>query len=85
MNRYTYDEWEDDDGTMVGCMRSQPCEDGEFVLYEDAHTIEVDRDIKAANLDTLRKLVLAIEVDANDDYDRFSVRDAMDFARGLPE
>jgi hypothetical protein len=59
-------------------------EDGEFVLYEDARAIEVDRDIKAANLDTLRRLVLAMDDDA--DFAAYkAIEAAIDFARGLPE
>jgi hypothetical protein len=68
-------------------------EHGQFVHYEDAHAIEVDRDTKAANLDTLRKLVLQFST-AYEDRDgeyiytqncapEYSA--AVDFARGLPE
>lgn len=32
---------------------------GEYVLYEEAHQVEIDRDIKAANLQLLVDAVLA--------------------------
>lgn len=34
--------------------------DGSFVLYEEAHAVEVDRDIKAANLQLLVEKVLEV-------------------------
>ena len=39
--------------------------DGEYVLYEEARLIEVDRDIKAANLRLLVEKVLAYDTEAD--------------------
>lgn len=60
-------------------------EHGQFVHYEEARQIEVDRDIKAANLRLLVDKVLAIYVNSNDDFDPYTVRDAMELARSLKQ
>lgn len=40
-------------------------EGGKYVLYEEARVVEVDRDIKAANLKTLVDMVLAYDTAAD--------------------
>ena len=60
-------------------------EDGKYVLYEDVEPIISDRDIKAANLKLLVEKVLAIEVNGSDNFDPYTVMDAMKLARGLKQ
>ena len=52
-------EWQNDGMVVVGAeLEYAPMDTHEFVVYEEAHQIEVDRDIKAANLKTLVGMVL---------------------------
>ena len=57
MKRYDYQVWENDDGALEGWLSEG--ENGDYVEYEEARLIEVDRDIKAANLQLLVEKVLA--------------------------
>lgn len=59
MNRYDYQEWENDDGALEGWLSES--ETGDYCQYEEARLIEVDRDIKAANLQLLVEKVLAVD------------------------
>lgn len=47
--------------------------------------VTTDRDIKAANLQLLVEKVLAIDVNRQDNFDPYTVRDAMDLARSLKQ
>lgn len=53
--------------------------DGSFVLYEEARVIEVDRDIKAANLQLLVEKVLALEtaLEASDQSANAALEDTL--------
>lgn len=52
-------EWQNDGMVVVGAeLEYAPMDTHEFVVYEEARLIEVDRDIKAANLKTLVGMVL---------------------------
>lgn len=83
MNRYYPDEYEDTDGCLVnGTMIEHS--DGAYVLYEEARLIEVDRDIKAANLQLLVEKVLAIDVDS-DKGTWDAIEAALDLARSLKQ
>lgn len=67
-------------------------EHGQFVHYEEARQIEVDRDIKAANLQLLVEKVLAYDVTGDGDHINTNINtiadayDAMvDLARSLKQ
>ena len=56
-------EWQNDGMVVVGAeLEYAPMDTHEFVVYEEARLIEVDRDIKAANLQLLVEKVLAWEI-----------------------
>jgi hypothetical protein len=58
MKRFGYSEWENEDGCMEQGGLVEVGDWGDWCLYEEAHQIEIDRDIKAANLKTLVDMVL---------------------------
>ena len=55
-------EWQNDGMVVVGAeLEYAPMDTHEFVVYEEARLIEVDRDIKAANLQLLVEKVLYMD------------------------
>lgn len=60
-------------------------DNGDYYRVEDVDLIIADRDIKAANLKSLVDMVLAIEVNSQDNFDPYTVRDAIVVAQGLKQ
>jgi hypothetical protein len=61
-------------------------DNGPHVMYEEAHEIEIDRDMKSANLKTLVDMVLAFTAVASIDPESEAQFCAMaDLARGLKQ
>lgn len=86
MKRY---EW-DNDGMWETDGSARAPAGNEYVLYEEAHMIEVDRDIKTANLQLLVEAVLAhqeacerCERGGNDGADVFEAEAAWTHLTGL--
>jgi hypothetical protein len=59
--------------------------DAQHLIDEQLSTLQADRGIKAANLKTLVDMVLAIEVNSQDNFDPYTVRDAIALAQGLKQ
>ena len=81
-------EWQNDGMVVVGAeLEYAPMDTHEFVVYEEAHQIEVDRDIKAANLKTLVDMVLAYKHPGAgpDNYPAQDYYDMVELARGLKQ
>lgn len=87
MNKYKYDEWENEEGEMVGWMFDDPRDDGEYYHVEDVDPIIADRDIKSANLKTLVDMVLAYKHPGAgpDNYPAQDYYDMVELARGLKQ
>ena len=85
MDRY---EWNNDGMvTAYGAFERPPSDSsGEYVLYEEARLIEVDRDIKAANLQLLVEKVLETEAQWCGETARWGeVKPLFDLARSLKQ
>ena len=85
MNRYDYKVWENDDGALEGWLSES--ETGDYCQYEEARLIEVDRDIKAANLQLLVEKVLAYDALDRGTVDEIDAacKDMVDLARSLKQ